>query len=85
MGCQEFIIGYLSLISHSRDSCDRYLKSLEPIVSEEMLEQTKALVEDFLEERGPVLQEDLKKLDEENKKGSWLSGYWEGTPWIFFF
>jgi carnitine O-acetyltransferase len=50
---------------------------LEPLLEPEMLEETKKYVNEFLEGSGPSLQEELHRLDEENSKGSWLSGLWE--------
>ena len=68
------------------DTCERYLRSLEPLISDkEMLGETKEYVKEFLEGNGPSLQEELKRLDQENEKGSWVSGLWESLYFFFFF
>ena len=39
-------------VPNLKETCDKYLKSLVPVLSEEQLKRTKSIVEDFLKPGG---------------------------------
>lgn len=57
-------------------TCDRYLRSLEPVVSGEELENTRKLVADFKDGRGKGLHAQLEQQDQQNKHTSYISKPW---------
>jgi len=57
-----------------KDTCARYLDVVEPLF--ENMEDTKKVTSLF-ETDAADLQEELKRLNEENAAGSWVSGFWE--------
>lgn len=57
-------------------TCERYLQALEPLVSAEELEKTRALVNDFKNKEGAELDQLLRKKNKANKHTSYISGPW---------
>lgn len=58
------------------DTCGRYLKAVEPLLSQADLQRTTKVVESFRDGEGKVLQEALKAKDKQNKHTSYVSSYW---------
>ncbi|XP_022695492.1 carnitine O-palmitoyltransferase 2, mitochondrial-like isoform X1 [Varroa jacobsoni] len=58
------------------DTCSRYLRSLEPIVTTAELENTRTIVKDFEEGRGNALQTELVAENSKNKHTSYISQPW---------
>ena len=58
------------------DTLQRYLDFVEPLLSREAMENTRKVVADFQEGEGPVLQDELVKLDKESPT-SYLEGFWD--------
>ncbi|XP_068594497.1 carnitine O-acetyltransferase-like isoform X2 [Brachionichthys hirsutus] len=64
-----------------KQTCERYLAALEPIVSKEELEHTRELVEDFLKGGvGERLQSGLERRA--RKTDNWLSEWWMQTAYL---
>uniref|UniRef100_A0A3B4XH26 Carnitine O-acetyltransferase n=1 Tax=Seriola lalandi dorsalis TaxID=1841481 RepID=A0A3B4XH26_SERLL len=64
-----------------KQTCERYLASLEPIVSEEELEHTRKLVEEFLKGGvGGRLQKGLERRA--RKADNWLSEWWMQSAYL---
>ncbi|TDH66981.1 hypothetical protein CCR75_006585 [Bremia lactucae] len=61
---------------------DKYLRSVEPYVSKEELEQTKKLVQEFQKPggQGETLQAEL--LQRANEKENWLAEWWEQGAYL---
>lgn len=57
-------------------TCERYLKSQQPILNNEEYSKTEKLVKDFENGVGKDLHEELKTLDKQNKQTSYISGPW---------
>lgn len=56
------------------ETCDKYLKTVQPLISKEEYEETRKLVDDFSNGEGKILQKFLeKKVGEEE---NWLSKWW---------
>ncbi|KAM9858088.1 carnitine O-acetyltransferase isoform 2-T2 [Aulostomus maculatus] len=64
-----------------KQTCERYLAMLEPIVSEEELEHTRKLVEEFL--KGGVGERLQKGLERRARKtDNWLSEWWMQSAYL---
>uniref|UniRef100_A0A3Q2E176 Carnitine O-acetyltransferase n=1 Tax=Cyprinodon variegatus TaxID=28743 RepID=A0A3Q2E176_CYPVA len=64
-----------------KQTCERYLAALEPIVSEEELEHTQMLIQDFLKGGvGGRLQKELERRA--RKTDNWLSEWWMQTAYL---
>ncbi|XP_049619510.1 carnitine O-acetyltransferase [Syngnathus scovelli] len=64
-----------------KQTCDNYLAALEPIVSEEELEHTRQLVEEFL--KGGVGDRLQKRLERRARKtDNWLSEWWMQSAYL---
>ncbi|KAM9822478.1 carnitine O-acetyltransferase-like isoform 2-T2 [Syngnathus typhle] len=64
-----------------KQTCDHYLAALEPIVSEEELEHTRQLVEEFL--KGGVGDRLQKRLERRARKtDNWLSEWWMQSAYL---
>ncbi|XP_019718380.1 carnitine O-acetyltransferase [Hippocampus comes] len=64
-----------------KQTCDNYLAALEPIVSEEELEHTRKLVEEFL--KGGVGERLQKGLERRARKTeNWLSEWWMQSAYL---
>ncbi|XP_057688791.1 carnitine O-acetyltransferase-like [Corythoichthys intestinalis] len=64
-----------------KQTCDNYLAALEPIVSEEELEHTRKLVEEFL--KGGVGERLQKGLERRARKtDNWLSEWWMQSAYL---
>ncbi|KAI4878149.1 hypothetical protein NFI96_028410, partial [Prochilodus magdalenae] len=65
-----------------RQTCERYLAMLEPLVSEEELEHTRALVDEFLRSGGvgERLQRGLERRA--RKTENWLSEWWMQSAYL---
>uniref|UniRef100_A0A8C3ABD4 Carnitine O-acetyltransferase n=1 Tax=Cyclopterus lumpus TaxID=8103 RepID=A0A8C3ABD4_CYCLU len=64
-----------------KQTCERYLAALEPIVSEEELEYTRELVKEFL--TGGVGERLQKALERRaNKTDNWLSEWWMQSAYL---
>eukprot|EP01130_Rhizamoeba_saxonica_P014700 TRINITY_DN643_c0_g1_i4.p1 TRINITY_DN643_c0_g1~~TRINITY_DN643_c0_g1_i4.p1 ORF type:complete len:713 (+),score=145.76 TRINITY_DN643_c0_g1_i4:39-2141(+) len=61
-----------------RDTIDQYLEILTPLLSQEELENTRRVVEDFYVKDGPELHNLLVKLQVQAKT-SWLEGFWDSA------
>lgn len=57
-------------------TCERYLRALEPLVTAEELEKTRAIVNDFKNNEGAELDQLLRKRNKANKHTSYISGPW---------
>uniref|UniRef100_A0A131XEV7 Putative carnitine palmitoyltransferase ii n=1 Tax=Hyalomma excavatum TaxID=257692 RepID=A0A131XEV7_9ACAR len=57
-------------------TCERYLNALEPLVTSEDLENTRALVHAFKNNEGAELDSLLRKRDKANKHTSYISAPW---------
>ncbi|XP_057324058.1 carnitine O-palmitoyltransferase 2, mitochondrial [Microplitis mediator] len=58
------------------NSCRRYLKAQQPILTPKEFKETSRCVLKFLSEEGPPLQKLLLEDDKYNKHTSYISGYW---------
>ncbi|KAH0541037.1 carnitine O-palmitoyltransferase 2, mitochondrial isoform X1 [Cotesia glomerata] len=58
------------------DSCRRYLKAQQPILTAKEFKETSTCVLKFLSDEGPPLQKLLLEDDKYNKHTSYISGYW---------
>ncbi|RVE68437.1 hypothetical protein OJAV_G00092400 [Oryzias javanicus] len=64
-----------------KQTCERYLAILEPIVSEEELEHTRQLVQEFL--KGGVGERLQKELERRARKtDNWLSEWWMQSAYL---
>lgn len=64
-----------------KETCDRYLASLEPIVSEEELEHTRALIDELVKGGvGARLQKGLERRA--RKTENWLSEWWMQSAYL---
>ncbi|XP_029016060.1 carnitine O-acetyltransferase-like isoform X1 [Betta splendens] len=64
-----------------KQTCERYLAALQPIVSEEELEHTRQLVQEFL--KGGVGERLQKGLERRARKTeNWLSEWWMQTAYL---
>ncbi|KAF6729922.1 Carnitine O-acetyltransferase [Oryzias melastigma] len=64
-----------------KQTCERYLSMLEPIVSEEELEHTRQLVQEFL--KGGVGERLQKELERRARKtDNWLSEWWMQSAYL---
>eukprot|EP01116_Phalansterium_solitarium_P000730 TRINITY_DN10583_c0_g1_i1.p2 TRINITY_DN10583_c0_g1~~TRINITY_DN10583_c0_g1_i1.p2 ORF type:complete len:644 (-),score=241.54 TRINITY_DN10583_c0_g1_i1:254-2128(-) len=59
-----------------KTTCERYLESVAPLISESELKATQSHVQKFLSGEGPKLHEELERLDKESPT-SWLEGFWD--------
>ncbi|XP_011308577.1 carnitine O-palmitoyltransferase 2, mitochondrial [Fopius arisanus] len=59
-----------------KDSCEKYLKAQEPILSPEEFAETSKNVKEFLEKEGPVLHAKLLEIDDNIKHTSYISEPW---------
>jgi len=60
-----------------KETCDRYLEIVEPLVSQAQFQQTKHYVKEFVEgEEGKKLQEELTNLNKQSPT-SYLEGFWD--------
>lgn len=57
-------------------TCDRYLQSLKPILTEDEFKNTESIVRKFQEGDGIQLHKELKDQDAENKETSYISEPW---------
>uniref|UniRef100_A0A023GLX5 Putative carnitine o-acyltransferase cpt2/yat1 n=1 Tax=Amblyomma triste TaxID=251400 RepID=A0A023GLX5_AMBTT len=57
-------------------TCERYLRALEPLVTEEELKKTNDIVSAFKNKEGSELDQLLRKRDKANKHTSYISGPW---------
>ena len=58
------------------DTCRRYLNAQRPLLSEEKMQKTQAMVDTFLKNEGAQLHEELKRKDAANKHTSYISEPW---------
>ncbi|KAL3852858.1 hypothetical protein ACJMK2_016467 [Sinanodonta woodiana] len=58
------------------NTCQRYLKSQQVILSDQEYARTEAAVKQFLNADGPVLHKELVAMDKENKHTSYISEPW---------
>lgn len=58
------------------DSCKKYLRAQEPILSDEEWKETSKRVQEFLSSDGPQLQKKLLDHDSKNKHTSYISEPW---------
>lgn len=58
------------------DSCRRYLKALEPVLTADDWQKTSKIVAKFQEGEGKELQKFLKAKDKKNKHTSYVTGPW---------
>uniref|UniRef100_A0A3B3X2D7 Carnitine O-acetyltransferase n=1 Tax=Poecilia mexicana TaxID=48701 RepID=A0A3B3X2D7_9TELE len=64
-----------------KQTCERYLAALEPIVSEEELEHTRVLIQEFL--KGGVGERLQKGLERRARKtDNWLSEWWMQSTYL---
>lgn len=56
------------------DTADKYLRTVQPLLSEEKFEKTRRIVEDFVTGKGLHLHNLLQKKAEKNE--NWLSDWW---------
>ncbi|XP_043967333.1 carnitine O-acetyltransferase-like [Gambusia affinis] len=64
-----------------KQTCERYLAALEPIVSEEELEHTRVLIQEFLKSGvGERLQKGLERRA--RKTDNWLSEWWMQSAYL---
>lgn len=56
------------------DTVDKYLRSVQPLLSQEKFEKTRRIVEDFVKGKGLHLHNLLQKKAEKNE--NWLSDWW---------
>ncbi|XP_055954415.1 carnitine O-acetyltransferase [Patella vulgata] len=61
---------------------DRYLKTIQPLVTPEELEYTKKVTEEFRNHPGPVLQQFLEARAA--KTNNWLSEWWKHVAYLDF-
>lgn len=59
-----------------KSTCQRYLKAQLPLLSENDYLRTKDVVENFVQNDGPLLQEMLKKKNNLNKDTSYITKDW---------
>lgn len=65
------------------NTAQRYIRSLEPIATENELEKAKALMNDFVNTVGPTLQKRLEDYDKKQKY-SWLEDIWLDKAYLSF-
>ena len=63
-----------------KKTCEKYLESVRPCVSEKEFAITKNKVKDFCRSVGPVLQEKLK--DRASQSKNWLERWWEEETYL---
>jgi len=59
-----------------KDTCQRYLTSLQPLQNEKDHEKSKKVVEEFLNNEGPKLQSELESYASD--KASYIEQWWDG-------
>eukprot|EP01117_Protostelium_nocturnum_P012641 TRINITY_DN4651_c0_g1_i1.p1 TRINITY_DN4651_c0_g1~~TRINITY_DN4651_c0_g1_i1.p1 ORF type:complete len:744 (-),score=195.84 TRINITY_DN4651_c0_g1_i1:63-2294(-) len=65
-----------------KKTCEKYLRTLEPLLNEKEFEYSKSCVEEFLKEGGvgEILQRELQERDKEEPiRPSWLEGWWDDS------
>ncbi|KAL7288765.1 hypothetical protein TKK_0016745 [Trichogramma kaykai] len=63
-------------IPNLEDTCRRYLNAQKPLLNDEQMKKTEAIVNDFLKKDGAQLHAELVKLDSMNKHTSYISEPW---------
>ena len=63
-----------------QQTCDRYIDSIKPLVSEEQLRKSKALIDEFKIGPGKVLQDRLLAYAKTTK--NWLAENWENCAYM---
>ena len=58
------------------ETCEKYLKCLEPVVSEETFKEATKIVKEFEKNEGKKLQEILETRNKQNKNTSFISKPW---------
>lgn len=58
-------------------TCNKYLKVLQTLVTKEELENTKKIVEGFLKNEGPIIQEKLIEHDKTQPHSSYIEEFWD--------
>lgn len=59
-----------------KETCDKYLEWVEPLINKEQYKETKHVLTKFINNEGLILQKKLKNWSEQNK-GSWLRPLWD--------
>ena len=59
-----------------QDTAKKYIEYVAPLVSQQQLQNTSQLVDEFFSGEAKALQEDLLQLDKESPT-SWLEGFWD--------
>ncbi|XP_076455057.1 carnitine O-acetyltransferase-like [Babylonia areolata] len=63
-----------------KQTLDKYLHTVRPLVSDQQFAKTKEVVQQFLQSSGPQLQKVLEKRAEE--KTNWLSEWWKNVAYL---
>uniref|UniRef100_A0A7S4MLA7 Choline/carnitine acyltransferase domain-containing protein n=1 Tax=Vannella robusta TaxID=1487602 RepID=A0A7S4MLA7_9EUKA len=68
------------------ESCDLYLKSIQPLADQTQFENTKNVVDQFRQNEGPILQKRLLEHAKETQKHnkSWLEDFWLDAAYLAF-
>eukprot|EP01059_Diplonema_ambulator_P003204 TRINITY_DN1286_c0_g1_i2.p1 TRINITY_DN1286_c0_g1~~TRINITY_DN1286_c0_g1_i2.p1 ORF type:complete len:752 (+),score=144.71 TRINITY_DN1286_c0_g1_i2:66-2258(+) len=61
------------------ETVEMYLKTLEPLLTADEFDHAEEEAKDFLENAGPILQEKLKKRENDPRFPSWLEPWWDDS------
>eukprot|EP01064_Diplonema_japonicum_P033384 TRINITY_DN6551_c3_g1_i2.p1 TRINITY_DN6551_c3_g1~~TRINITY_DN6551_c3_g1_i2.p1 ORF type:complete len:352 (+),score=82.28 TRINITY_DN6551_c3_g1_i2:47-1057(+) len=62
-----------------KDTVERYLKTLEPLLTADEFDKAEEEAQEFLKTSGPTLQEKLKKRQTADNLPSWLESWWDDS------